>query len=291
MKSSAEIDLARESQKLKAQEKSISAANAVRQISALISAGLPAQQARQICENQILKLSDWQNKQFQLVWNLATSLGGPVVIALSRIADVFDREQRNQNEVQLAFAAPQSTARLVTGLPLVALLLSQLVGMNPLGAIIGSPFALISVCLGAGLLVLGRYWSKRLLAKALPQTQDPGAFIDCVVIGLQAGLPLQAARERALQNFQLVLDQNSSTLDEQTLNEAAELSRRSGASLTEILMATADRFRDELRFEIANRIARLGIRLMIPLGVAVLPAFILLSIVPIAISLLSNGQL
>ncbi len=269
----------------------ISAANSVRQISALVAAGIPAGQARQMCAEQISTLSNLELKQFELVWKLATTLGGPVIIALSRIAAVFDRQQRNRNEVELAFAGPQSTSKLVTGLPLIALALAQLVGMNPLGAITGSPLGLVSVCLGAGLLVLGRQWSRRLLSRALPQILDPGAYLDCVLIGLQAGLPLQVARERATEIYWQFYELEPSPEDQVALNQAAELSRNSGAALSEILLTTADRFRDELSFEISNRIARLGIKLMIPLGVAVLPAFILLSIVPIAISLLSNGQL
>ena len=274
----------------KSTSQKISASNIVRQICALVAAGIPAQQAIQICEIEIQNLSEPQQKQFQLVWGLATTLGGPVVMALTRIADVFDRQQRNLNEVQLAFAGPQSTSRLVTGLPLVALVLAQLVGMNPAAAITGSALGLVSVALGVGLLAIGHQWSKRLLAKAVPQTLDPGAFIDCVLIGLQAGLPLQVARLKAQSSYQEIFLEASSEQDELALDEAAELSRKSGAALTEILLANADRFRDELRYEISGRIARLGIKLMIPLGVAVLPAFILISIVPIAISLLSNGQ-
>lgn len=270
-----------------------SSANVVREICALVSAGIPAHQARQMCDASVSALSPQDAKQFDLVWQLATKLGGPVVIALSRVADVFDRQQRNLSEVELAFAGPQSTSRLVTWLPVVALFLAQLVGMNPARAILTSPVGLISVCLGAGLLVLGHQWSKRMLAKALPDTRDPGAFLDCVLIGLQAGLPLQQARDRATNEFSKVYVDHSHNEqgDERALDDAAELSRKSGASLTQILSATADRFRDERRFEISTRIAKLGIRLMIPLGVAVLPAFILISIVPIAISLLSNGQL
>jgi tight adherence protein B len=269
----------------------VSAANTIRQISALVSAGIPALQARQMCEAQIDLLSTKEQKQFELIWNLATALGGPVVLALSRVAEVFDSQQRSKNEVDLAFAGPQSTSKLVTGLPLISLVLAQLVGMNPVAAITRSPIGLISVCLGSGLLVLGRQWSRRLLAKAVPDTLDPGAYLDCVLIGLQAGLPLQVARSRASENYQSAFEAMPSAADENALDEAAELSRNSGAALSEILLANADRFRDDLRYEISNRIARLGIKLMIPLGVAVLPAFILLSIVPIAISLLSNGQL
>ena len=259
-------------------------------MAALIGAGLPAQQAHQICEEEISRLPSTDAKQFELVWSLAQQLGGPVVLALNRIIEVFERNDKNAKEVELAFAGPQSTSKLVMGLPVVALVLAQLTGMNPFGAIVGSLLGLLSVCLGAGLLVTGHYWTKRLLAKALPQSLDPGAYLDCVLIGLQAGLPLDRARETAEQNFKIVFSEEVSVQDVAALDEAAELSRTTGAALSQIILSTADRVREDLRFQISNRIARLSVKLMIPLGVAVLPAFILLSIVPIAISLLSNSQ-
>lgn len=262
----------------------------VRRVVALISAGLPAQQAHQICEKEISRMPIADSKQFELVWFFAQQLGGPVVLALNRIIEVFERNDKNAKEVELAFAGPQATSKLVMGLPVIALVLAQLTGMNPFGAIVGSLLGLLSVCLGAGLLVTGHYWTKRLLAKSLPLSLDPGAYLDCVLIGLQAGLPLDSARETAAKNYQRVFAAEVSAHDVAQLDEAAELSRTTGAALTQIILSIADRLREDLRFQISNRIARLSVKLMIPLGVAVMPAFILLSIVPIAISLLSNGQ-
>jgi tight adherence protein B len=262
----------------------------IRRVAALISAGLPAQQAHQICEEEIASMPSTESKQFEIVWSLAQQLGGPVVLALNRIIEVFEKNDKNAKEVELAFAGPQSTSKLVMGLPVIALVLAQLTGMNPFGAIVGSLLGLLSVCLGGGLLVTGHYWTRRLLAKALPPGLDPGAYLDCVLIGLQAGLPLDIARQVAEQNYKRVFYADVSAQDISALDEAAELSRTTGAALTQIILASADRAREDLRFQISNRIARLSVKLMIPLGVAVLPAFILLSIVPIAISLLSNSQ-
>jgi tight adherence protein B len=271
-------------------------ADVVRKISALISAGLPTNQAKDICAAEISDFAVSDRKQFDLVWGISVILGGPIVLALNRMAEVFDRNQNNATEVQLAFAGPQSTAKLVMWLPALSLVLAQLVGMNPLAAIFGSILGALSVSLGAGLMVAGRYWTKRLLARALPNPATPeaidrGAYLDCVLIGLQAGLPLSKSRQIALAQFESAfgvppLEQNFVALD-----SAAELSRTTGAALSEILSANADAFRSAQRFEISSRISRLGVQLMIPLGVAVLPAFVLLSIVPIAISLLSQGQL
>lgn len=271
-------------------------ADVVRKISALISAGLPTNQAKDICEAEVSVFGISDKKQFDLVWGIAVKLGGPIVLALNRMAEVFDRNQSNATEVQLAFAGPQSTAKLVMWLPALSLVLAQLVGMNPLAAIFGSILGALSVSLGAGLMVAGRYWTKRLLARALPNPSTPeaidrGVYLDCVLIGLQAGLPLSKSRQTALTQFEntfgvIPLESNFVALD-----SAAELSRTTGAALTEILAANADAFRSEQRFEISSKISRLGVQLMIPLGVAVLPAFVLLSIVPITISLLSQGQL
>lgn len=256
----------------------------------LVTAGLPAQQAREICNEEINKLQPVDRQQFELIWSLSQKVGGPIIFALNRIIEVFESRDKNSKEVELAFAGPQSTSKLVMGLPVIALVLAQLTGMNPFGAITGSLLGMLSVCLGAGLLVSGHYWTKKLLAGALPETLDPGAYLDSVLIGLQAGLPLQQSREIAQENYKRVFEAEVSPQDIESLDEAAELSRTTGAALTQIILSNANRLREDLRFQISNRIARLSVRLMIPLGVAVLPAFILLSIVPIAISLLSNSQ-
>ena len=267
------------------------AASAVRQVVALVGAGLPANQAKNMTQEKIHQFSPQQAQQFDFIWGLAFQIGGPVTLTLERLADVFDRQQKNLSEIQLAFAGPQATAKLVSWLPLAALALAQLVGMNPLAAVTGATAGLVSVVLGLGLLAVGQRWSKRLLEQANSKALDPGAFIDAVLVGLQGGLPLRKSETAAKEHFKIVFQQEVPEKDLALIKTVAELARDSGAALTKILAAEADRLREEERYQISEQIARLGIRLMIPLGVAVLPAFILIAIVPIAISLLSNGQL
>ena len=109
-----------------------------------------------------------------------------------------------------------------------------------------------------------------------------------MLIGLQAGLPLSQARQSADLEFESGFQAKPLTENFEALDAAAELSRTTGAALTQILLSNADAFREKQRFEIASRISKLGVQLMIPLGLAVLPAFVLLAIVPIAVSLLAN---
>ncbi len=72
-------------------QNSNNSAAAIRQISALINAGLSASQARELCTEALGNLQPLEQKQFEIVWRLATSLGGPIVLALNRITEVFDR--------------------------------------------------------------------------------------------------------------------------------------------------------------------------------------------------------
>lgn len=256
----------------------------------LIEAGIPAPQAQLLVAQKLDSLPSTAASQFELVWKLSTRLGGPAASSLNRLAEVFLASEKSRQEVSLAFAAPKATAQLVLGLPFVALGLAQVLGMNPIAAIVGTPMGFISVALGVALLVVGQLWSQRILAKAAPSDRDLGCLIDCTVIGLQAGLPLEQARIAAETAYLQVFEHEPDPVGVEAILEAGALSRRTGAALTQILMGSADRVRERGRYETSNRIARLSIRLMIPLGVAVLPAFVLLSVVPIAISLLSSGQ-
>ena len=271
-------------------EATIRPAEVISELVSLIEAGIPSAQARELMAEKLVSLAPQAAMHFELVWRLSAKLGGPAAAALNRLAEVFKASEKSREEVTLAFAAPKATAQLVLGLPFVALGLAQALGLNPFGAIFGSPLGFISVAIGLGLLILGQLWSQRILARAAPSERDLGCLIDCTLIGLQAGLPLEQARLAAEEAYLQIFNQEPEGDGGSAISAAGGLSRSTGAALTQILTGVADRVRERDRYETSSRIARLSIRLMIPLGVAVLPAFILLSVVPIAISLLSTGQ-
>lgn len=259
----------------------------VRQLSALVGAGLPALKARKILKSQLDAVAADELKHIDFIFDICLKTGGPIAPSLDRLANVLTQRFKQQQQAQLAFAVPRATAKLVMALPVLALLAAQLLGMNPFRAIFTTPVGFVSVILGGALLYGGRAWSKSMLAKATPEQSDAGAFLDAVVVALNAGLnvhqAIDVAKQRFAAHFDLV-DQES--LDE--LQKAIDLSSQSGASIAPLLIATADRLRDAQNNQTADQLAKLSVRLMVPLGLAVLPAFVMLSIVPIAISLLTN---
>ncbi|MEQ1735248.1 MAG: type II secretion system F family protein, partial [Rhodoglobus sp.] len=67
-----------------------------------------------------------------------------------------------------------------------------------------------------------------------------------------------------------------------------ELSRRAGVPAGELLRSEADEVRRAARFEAQEKAARLGVRLMLPLGLCILPAFMALGVVPLLITVVSS---
>lgn len=87
-------------------------------------------------------------------------------------------------------------------------------------------------------------------------------------------------------NLNQVPDANSL----ERLERMAVINRTSGASIADLLAAEAAAQRETRRFLEAEKLAKLSVRLMIPLGTLTLPAFVFSTIVPVAISLLSTRQ-
>jgi tight adherence protein B len=68
--------------------------------------------------------------------------------------------------------------------------------------------------------------------------------------------------------------------------EITELVEHSGARAVELLRKQAQKMQEEVLFAAEVKIEKLGIKLMLPLGLGVLPAFVFLAIVPLMLTTL-----
>lgn len=268
----------------------MSAEGVVFQLAGLLKAGIHSELARQELENDLEQLTPRQRAQFEAIWKLAIDSGGAVSSSIESLGETFRATSRQERSTELAFAGPKATAKLVAWLPILGLLLAQLFGFEPLRAILTNPLAFGSVALGALLLVVGHIWSKAIIRKAAPNEDDPGLFFDAVRFGMEAGMPLARSIEQASEVFQ---QQLNLLLDKDVVARLArigELNRSSGASISNLLAGEAAARREALWFAESQTLSKLSVKLMLPLGLVTLPAFVLSSIVPVAISLLSSRQ-
>jgi tight adherence protein B len=263
----------------------MSAELAVIEITALLRSGTNAKAAKQ--QLQIQELSEFQVKQFDFIWEVATESGGHLGLALDRLTEVFRAQQRQFVELGIAFASPKATANLILLLPIAAVIFSELLGLSALGASLGTALGVISIGLGLILLIVARIISLRMLEKAKPREADPGAFLDAVAIGLSAGLSPKAAaalaRTKSKQQFSEDVPADQLTI----FWDAVKVSEQSGIALNGLLLARADTLRHRLWSNHRSSLAKLSVSLLIPLGLAALPAFLFLAVVPVGIGLFS----
>lgn len=266
----------------------MSAHLAVLELAALLRSGARANEA--IKNFRIEELSEFEQKQYHYIWDVAHLSGGQLAQALDRLAEVFEKQQLQLAEIRLAFSSPKATANLILLLPPIAMLASELIGISSLWVALSTSLGSISLGLGLLLLILARIISLRMLNRAKPKQQDPGGFLDAVVVGLSAGLSIKAATKLAQSKQQEHFAELPSTDQLDALQTSIANSEQSGISLAGILLAKADTLRVRSWQESKATVSKLAVSLMIPLGTTALPAFVLLAVVPIGLGMFSRLQ-
>ena len=253
------------------------------QLIALLHAGLSFHQAERAAN--VDELSPGAAHRYGYLRAIVLNSGGQPAQAMERVRQVIDENQAQLRRVELANASPRATVRLVLWLPVAALIIGQLSGMGSLQILLRAPIALASVLVGGVLLTIGSYWSARMLRSARLVPHDDAIYFDGIAIALSAGLPTD--RAIALARIDSELRENLQC----DLQEVVELSKTTGAALGKLLTEKADSIRGEANYRKSLALEKLSVRLMIPLGASVLPAFALIAVVPLAMSFLidQNG--
>lgn len=217
-------------------------------------------------------------------WEVASTVGAPLADVLRSIASALRDAAAAQDDVRIALAEPAGTARLLLWLPLAGLVLGFALGFDTLG-VLGTPAG--AACATAGLLfvVCARLWTRRLLRLAQPTPGTPGMRAELVAIALAGG----ASIDRAVR---LVSEASASDPSgDARVRDVLELSHAAGVPAVELLRASAAQDRHAARVDGRLRAARLATRLLLPLGVCTLPAFLLLGVAPLLLSVLGSTPL
>lgn len=218
-------------------------------------------------------------------WEVASGTGAPLADSLRELGGALRDEAQLRREVGSALAGPVSSARLVLGLPLIAVVFGAAFGFDTFTVLFGNPIGLACVALGTALLWMGRRWSRGLVARATASDAGRGLELELIAIAMSGGASVDRARSvvhRALSASGTVSN------DGRSADDVIAMAVGAGAPVAELLRAEAARLRRAARAEGAARAAALGVRLMLPLGVCVLPAFVLLGVVPLIVSVVSG---
>lgn len=256
-------------------------------------------------------------RRTDMVASLSTALavcertGAPTTVMLQHLAealrDLHDAAQARRS----AFAGPRSTARILLVLPLAGLGLGMLLGGDPLRLLLTSAAGNLLGLTGLLLTGCGWWWMRRLIHRADPPQRhrvDPSVQLELIAGTLESGLPLAhavAAVAQALPAGQEARElQRTATALEAglpaslagralpaelgALARSVVLAEGTGADLSRVLRSAARDARRGRARAAEVLAAQLAVRLVMPTGLALLPAFVALGIIPTVISLLGG---
>jgi tight adherence protein B len=228
-------------------------------------------------------------------WSVATAVGAPLADSLRGMASALRDAAEVRDEVRVVLAEPAATARLLTWLPLVGMLLGTALGVDSLTTLVTTPPGVSCLVGGLALLVVARWWTATLVRRAQPRERVPGLRAELLAVAVSGGVSLERARE--IVSTTAADDATLSPREADARGEAAEtervleLSRSAGVPAAELLRAAAALARQRARTAGRLSASRLATRLLLPLGVCTLPAFLLLGVAPMLLGLLSSTAL
>lgn len=189
-------------------------------------------------------------------------------------------------------AGPRSAKRIMMALPLFSLLGAMVLGQDVVGVLGGSMLGWFLMVSAAVLMWIAHVWSNKMIDHALSFSWFQGMRAECCAMYVGAGLPLNIALSKTdefAQPFERALPDNIDHRDD--VGGLVDLSRREGIPVAGLMRAHAQQQRSLAQQQLRYRVERLGVQLVIPLGVCILPAFIAVGIIPIVISMLSSTTL
>lgn len=216
-------------------------------------------------------------------WQVATAVGAPIAESLRALAVALRDGQEAADDVRVALAEPAATAKLMGWLPLVAVVLGVALGFDTFGTLLGNPIGIVCLAVGAVLIVAAQRWNAALVRRARASSGIPGLEAELLAIALSGGVSIDRAR---------VLVNGATGAQTDAATEAVlTLSRTAGVPAVELLRASSSLARHRARVEGRVSAARLSTRLLLPLGVCTLPAFLLLGVAPMLLSVMTSVPL
>lgn len=110
----------------------------------------------------------WPLARIGQAWKLADRHGAALADLLDSVRRDLDHRVRFAGEVEARMAGPRATALVLSGLPVLGLVLGEAVGSAPLDFLTGGAFGQLLLVVGTGLICGGIVWTRRLTGSAVP---------------------------------------------------------------------------------------------------------------------------
>lgn len=224
-------------------------------------------------------------------WAVAHEAGAPLASTLRELAVTFRDQAQLERDLEVALSGPRATARMVGLMPAIGVLFGALMGFDTVNTLLFTVPGVACLVVGGALMFAGARWSNALVARAAAGRGSTGLLAQLTAIAMAGGASSERARtlaESALERYAASEAQGAHSADAAVIDGVLALSRRAGVPAAELLRSEAQQARLAARSDRQQRAAALAVTLMMPLGLCVLPAFMLLGVVPLLISVLAS---
>ncbi|MBM7413174.1 tight adherence protein B [Clavibacter michiganensis] len=217
---------------------------------------------------------------------VADRTGAPLARSLHRLADSLVDIARVRRDAGTALAGPVATSRTVLLMPGAGLLLAAGLGFDPLRVLVTTVPGLACLVVGSSLVAIGWRWNRGLVSRAVSREPAPGLVLDLVAMAMSGGASVPravAVVRRACERAGLGTGD-----DLAAVGSVVDAAARTGAPVAALLGSEAERIRRDAATRAERAAARLAARLMLPLGVCILPAFLAVGVVPMLLAVVSS---
>ncbi len=236
--------------------------------------------------------------------------GAPLKDVLARTADALTEMEKASDAQNVAFAGPRLSARVLTFLPLAGVLGASVLGAEPVAWFVSGVGPALTALLGVALTVAGHVTTRGMVESAAKISEEQvvaPVYCDLVASGMRGGASVPSALKAlgaasGVDDYkrvgtELMLGASWAEAWEPTPPAGALLERglqpawEDGVSAVEILTTLANRERARSVAGAKQEAERLSVKLAFPLAALLLPAFILLGLVPVFMSLFGSEVL
>ena len=242
---------------------------------------------------------------------LARETGAPLADVLATIVETERARERAEIARELALAGPRASGIVLQWLPAAGWALAAAVDVASLRILAGTPIGWVLLALGGGLWFAGRRWIRALTvtAREAGRAREPAALpLALAEAAVAAGLDLRSAIEAV---GRATADAPGKTLvvvagslgsgvawdaawaavagtdaapSIEPLGRALRSSWMSGASPLPLLRASREVVIERSRADAEAAAAVLGVRVALPLALCLLPAFVVVGVVPLLLA-------
>ena len=217
-------------------------------------------------------------------WAVSIEAGAPLAAALRSYAVLLRGFAESERQRRVALSGPIATSRLVLVMPVLGLVLGAALGEDTFGVLLGGPLGWACLVLGGALMGSAWWWNRALLRRAALGDPLAGLVAELVATAMRGGV----SAERAGSIVGAAARRFGIPADFRTTEAAIRVASAAGAPVAELLRSEAEEARRSALADAAERVERLSVTLMLPLGVCVLPAFMLLGVVPMIVGIIAS---